>query len=242
MNTQSNKSCESQPIIGISDPTPDALKIPISTDDHQNLFMSTKRKYSETKSPSKKRKRHTSDGQTSISKSSLFQSGRLKIHVAVPPACTSLDTFLTTHLTSTILLTHTKHGTIVAFSNFKGTDSGRIIDECPFAWSWFEGDIVLFNPQVGDRIRGTVTLSSPDHIALITHSLFNASIPRTNMPEDWVFEEDTWYRDGTAIEGEIEFEVTQYPQITWNLLIQTCYKQYTVNAGIIEVVVVNVDH
>jgi len=62
------------------------------------------------------------------------------------------------------------------------------------------------------------------------------------MPEDWVFEEDTWYRDGTAIEGEIEFEVTQYPQITWNLLIQTCYKQYTVNAGIIEVVVVNVDH
>ena len=87
--------------------------------------------------------------------SSLFQKSRLKIHVAVPPAAsTSLDTFLQTSLTSTLLLKHTENGTVVAFSGFRSSDgAGRIVDECPFSWSWFEGDVVLFNPRIGQRIR-----------------------------------------------------------------------------------------
>ena len=96
---------------------------------------------------------------------SLFQKGRLKIHVAVPPSATatggagtgagasSIDVFLHTHLTSNLLLKHTENGTIIAFSNFKSLSGrGRILDECPLAWSWFEGDVVLFNPQIGQRI------------------------------------------------------------------------------------------
>ena len=87
--------------------------------------------------------------------SSLFQKSRLKIHVSVPPAAsTSLDTFLQTSLTSTLLLKHTANGTVVAFSGFRSSDgAGRIVDECPFSWSWFEGDVVLFNPRIGQRIR-----------------------------------------------------------------------------------------
>ena len=56
-----------------------------------------------------------------------------------------------------------------------------------------------------------MTLSSPDHVALITHALFNVSIPRTQMPEDWRFEENIWIDgEGNVVEGELEFEVTQY--------------------------------
>ena len=56
-----------------------------------------------------------------------------------------------------------------------------------------------------------MTLSSPDHIALITHALFNVSIPRTHMPEDWRFEENVWVDgDENVVEGELEFEVIQY--------------------------------
>jgi len=58
-----------------------------------------------------------------------------------------------------------------------------------------------------------VVLSSPDHIALLTCALFNVSIPRTQIPKDWTFdtEESHWVdAEGKAIEGDVEFEVTQY--------------------------------
>ena len=56
-----------------------------------------------------------------------------------------------------------------------------------------------------------MTLSSPDHIALITHALFNVSIPQTQMPDEWRFEESVWIDGkGNVVEGELEFEITQY--------------------------------
>ena len=54
-------------------------------------------------------------------------------------------------------------------------------------------------------------LSSPDHIALVTNALFNVSIPRTEIPENWNFNDDAWYSDdGTKIQGELEFDIIQY--------------------------------
>src|SRR5271170_2954622 len=113
--------------------------------------MSTlKRKRSRTSYTTTPQQKHSASSQ-----SHLFHKARLKTHIAVPPAANpSLDTFLQTHLTSTLLLKHTPHGTIVSFSNFNPlSGQGRILDECPFSWSWFEGDIVLFSPKVGQRIR-----------------------------------------------------------------------------------------
>ena len=61
-------------------------------------------------------------------------------------------------------------------------------------------------------LAGVVTLSSPDHIALITFSMFNVSVPRTEMPQDWRYDNEGFWMDrkGRKIEGEVEFEVTQY--------------------------------
>jgi RPA43 OB domain in RNA Pol I len=185
----------------------------------------TKRKHPTPPSPSSKKRKHKHHTPSSVSSEQivkkaissappqLFQKSRLKIHVAVPPAAsTSLSTYIHSYLTSSLLLKHTANGTIVAFSGFNTLSGvGRILDECPFSWSWFEGDIVLFNPRIGQRIKGTVTVSSPDHVALITYALFNVSIPMTYMPEDWRFEESVWIDgEGKVVEGELEFEVTQY--------------------------------
>ena len=57
---------------------------------------------------------------------------------------------------------------------------------------------------------GQVTLGSPDHVALIAFALFNVSVPRTELPEDWRFEEGWVDADANKVEGELEFEVTQY--------------------------------
>ena len=60
-------------------------------------------------------------------------------------------------------------------------------------------------------IAGTVKLSSPDHIALIAFGLFNVSVPRTELPENWTFEESVWLDgSGRSVEGEVLFEVRQY--------------------------------
>ena len=58
-----------------------------------------------------------------------------------------------------------------------------------------------------------MVLSSPDHIALLTCALFNVSIPRIQIPKDWAYDtEETHWVDakGKVVEGEVEFEVTQY--------------------------------
>lgn len=58
---------------------------------------------------------------------------------------------------------------------------------------------------------GTVKLSSPDHIALIAFGLFNVSVPRTELPETWRFEEFVWLDgSGRTVEGDVSFEVRQY--------------------------------
>lgn len=60
-------------------------------------------------------------------------------------------------------------------------------------------------------LAGTVKLSSPDHIALIAFGLFNVSVPRTELPEDWRFGDSVWIDgEGKSVDGEVMFEVTQY--------------------------------
>jgi hypothetical protein len=59
-------------------------------------------------------------------------------------------------------------------------------------------------------VVGEVAMGSPDHVALIAFALFNVSVPRTEIPEDWRFEEDGWVdRQGGSVRGELEVEITQ---------------------------------
>ena len=128
------------------------------------MSTTTNKRKSSTPPPSthKKRKHKHSKAPTYAAASSqtpstpqLFSKARLKVHIAVPPsATTSSSLYVHSHLTSTLLLKHTAQGTIVSLRDFNSTGgTGRILDECPFAWSWFEGDIVLFHPQIGQLIR-----------------------------------------------------------------------------------------
>lgn len=56
-------------------------------------------------------------------------------------------------------------------------------------------------------------LSSPDHIALLAYALFNVSVPRDEIPKNWTYntEGSHWVdAGGKVIEGDVEFQVTQY--------------------------------
>jgi len=68
----------------------------------------------------------------------------------------------------------------------------------------------LFGVGEANWTGAQVTLGSPDHVALIAFALFNVSVPRTEIPDDWTFEEGWVDGEGERVEGELEFEVTQY--------------------------------
>ncbi|GJN88163.1 hypothetical protein Rhopal_001128-T1 [Rhodotorula paludigena] len=54
-----------------------------------------------------------------------------------------------------------------------------------------EWEGVGWRPRIGMKLVGTLTLSSPSHVSLLLHNLFNASIPSSHVPSDtWVFDPD----------------------------------------------------
>ncbi|KZS98199.1 hypothetical protein SISNIDRAFT_404347 [Sistotremastrum niveocremeum HHB9708] len=124
------------------------------------------------------------------------------------------------------------NGVLITHSNMKFTSStAQIINECPFAVVPITFDALVWAPRIGSKLVGKVSLASPDHLGLILHSTFNASIPRQHIRTDeWEFEygpaendpefgqsvswktdEQTVIPDGeqTGVEGEAEAEEPQ---------------------------------
>ncbi|TIA88056.1 hypothetical protein E3P99_02810 [Wallemia hederae] len=69
-----------------------------------------------------------------------------------------------------VLLTHIN-------TQFK-QPAGLIIDESPFSVTDVHFTALVWSPTIGQRMRGKVTLCSPDHISLLVHHTFNVTIPR----------------------------------------------------------------
>ena len=53
-----------------------------------------------------------------------------------------------------------------------------ILDESPFSVTELEFAALVWSPSIGQRLKGRVTLCSPDHISLLVHHTFNVTIPK----------------------------------------------------------------
>jgi hypothetical protein len=62
--------------------------------------------------------------------------------------------------------------------------------------AWVEWRV--FRPRCGDLLRGTVTQLGIDHLSLLVHGLFNATIARDNLPDAWEYHE---YRQAFVYSG-----------------------------------------
>jgi len=82
------------------------------------------------------------------------------------------------------------NGVVISHSNLQFLDrTSTIKADCPFAVCRVAFDATVWSPQIGMKLRGKVNLCSPDHISLLVHRVFNASIPRHHIPtEHWEFE------------------------------------------------------
>ena len=59
------------------------------------------------------------------------------------------------------------------------------IDEYAVSWAWVTAEFLLFKPEKDTWLEGYVNLQNEGHIGLVCWNLFNASIERKRLPEDW---------------------------------------------------------
>lgn len=63
----------------------------------------------------------------------------------------------------------------------------KVSDENPFSFLWAYVDFVVWKPRIGDLLEGYSIMQSQSHIGLLIHDVFNASIKKFYIPEDWYF-------------------------------------------------------
>ncbi|RDL38951.1 uncharacterized protein BP5553_03291 [Venustampulla echinocandica] len=131
-------------------------------------------------------------------------------------------------------------GVLLSYNNVRfsphefGDDGSKVValetfDEYPVCWAWVTAEFLLFKPENGIWLEGYVNFQNEGHIGIVCWNMFNASIERKRLPEDWkwVGVEDMengehteevsekysdwagYYVDGsgTKIEGVVKFRV-----------------------------------
>lgn len=143
------------------------------------------------------------------------------------------------HLDPLIMTYNPKvEGIIISYNNVKlakenfNTDKedsefkyvAKISDENPFTFVWAYVDFVVWKPRNGDKLEGYTIMQSQSHIGLLINDVFNASIKKFFIPENWYFvpnqadetnnDENNFKKlghwcdgDGLPVGGKIKFTV-----------------------------------
>ncbi|XP_037019810.2 DNA-directed RNA polymerase I subunit RPA43 [Artibeus jamaicensis] len=94
-------------------------------------------------------------------------------------------------------------GVPIAYDNIKVVgELGDIYDDQGYIHLNIEADFVIFCPESGQKLMGTVNKVSSSHIGCLVHGCFNASIPK---PEQMPAEQ--WQGLEVSVGDELEFEV-----------------------------------
>lgn len=91
-------------------------------------------------------------------------------------------------------------GVVLSYSNIQLSDENqatnaddepttvaRIDGSTPFTFLWITVDLLVWRPQIGDTLEGSVYMQTASHIGLLIHDTFNASIKKYNVPQTWEF-------------------------------------------------------
>ncbi|XP_040599205.1 DNA-directed RNA polymerase I subunit RPA43 [Mesocricetus auratus] len=94
-------------------------------------------------------------------------------------------------------------GVPIAYDNIRVVgELGDIYDDQGHIHLNIEADFVIFSPEPGQKLMGTVNKVSSSHIGCLVHGCFNASIPK---PEHLSYEE--WQNLEINVGDELEFDV-----------------------------------
>ncbi|KAJ3206519.1 hypothetical protein HDU67_008112 [Dinochytrium kinnereticum] len=92
-------------------------------------------------------------------------------------------------------------GVIIAFNNVKFLqNSAKVMYDCPYAHIPISTELTVFSPKINSLVVGVVNKVSPDHIGLLVHGVFNASIAADQIRKyefAWRDKLSGWKRLGT---------------------------------------------
>ncbi|XP_074051544.1 DNA-directed RNA polymerase I subunit RPA43 [Macrotis lagotis] len=96
-------------------------------------------------------------------------------------------------------------GVPVAYDNLRLVgELGDIHDDQGHVHVRIEADFVVFCPERGQRLLGTVNKVAPSHLGCLVHGCFNASVPKPeHMPPE------QWQGLGVRVGDQLEFEVAR---------------------------------
>lgn len=87
-------------------------------------------------------------------------------------------------------------GVVLAFSKVElEKPAGHIVNEMPYIHCKVRADALVFRPQPGMRLQGTVNKIGSNHIGMLFGGVFNGSVAATEIPKGYVhnYHEDCWY-------------------------------------------------
>ncbi|KAH7108247.1 hypothetical protein BKA62DRAFT_15551 [Auriculariales sp. MPI-PUGE-AT-0066] len=95
-------------------------------------------------------------------------------------------------------------GVMLSHSNIHFLEQkASFVGACPFAVCTVAFRALVWGPSIGMRLKGKISLCSPDHISLLVHKTFNVSIPRHHIPtDDYDFEWGQAANDPLVAEGQ----------------------------------------
>ncbi|XP_062898555.1 DNA-directed RNA polymerase I subunit RPA43 [Mobula hypostoma] len=101
--------------------------------------------------------------------------------------------------------THTGlQGVPVAYNKIRLIgELGDIFDDQGYIHVNIEADFVIFRPNIGQKLVGTVNKIAPSHIGCLVHGCFNASIPKPHHANG------VWPGFEVTVGDTLEFEVVQ---------------------------------
>ncbi|TPX65379.1 hypothetical protein SpCBS45565_g05217 [Spizellomyces sp. 'palustris'] len=113
-------------------------------------------------------------------KSSQFKLITTKLYVHLPPAFVGNEEEGVSEHLSNFLMRYVPEvdGVVLAYSDVEVLEhSARILYDSPFFHFYVRANLLTFSPSLKSNLVGVVNKVSPDHIGLLVHGVFNASIP-----------------------------------------------------------------
>lgn len=133
--------------------------------------------------------------------SQCFHKFSTSLYLSIAPLYSSnpIEGIKAQHLDTMIM----KHfapagGVVIGYTNLKISEEFLSIEDNeiitaklnphqPFAFLWCDVDLLVWKPQVGDVVEGSIYIQSPTHIGLLINDTFNAVIKKANIPSNWEF-------------------------------------------------------
>ncbi|KXN90651.1 DNA-directed RNA polymerase I subunit rpa43 [Leucoagaricus sp. SymC.cos] len=159
---------------------------------HQTHESPSKKRKSHPESVSPVKKRSKKASRTDANSEGEFHVINASLTLSIPPIFTNnprggveemLDSMVMRYITAF-------RGVVLSHSDLSFTDKRATIKaDCPFLVCNVAFNATVWSPKVGMKLAGKVNLCSPDHVSLLIHKTFNASIPRHHIPAgDWEFQ------------------------------------------------------